>query len=274
MTTAVRCRSKLFPGGIGFVAAVICAVVAGSGTPLNSSAQPAPSVSQKTAPEQGPRFADLPPSQRLVLQPLEKQWAGINTEGKQKWISIAGQFAGLPADERARIQTQMSEWSRLSPAERGQVRMQFQQATKAAPQNRQAQWEVYQALPAEQKRQLASRAASAPNSAPARPSDAVRRTELAAKQSRDTALTKSNIVPNPNLAPQPRWVAPTVVQAQPGATTNLISKRMTPPAHQQTGMPKIAATHGFVDASTLLPRRGAQGAAAGAVAASSPSSRP
>lgn len=270
----MRCLASSFPGGIGFVAAVICLIVVGSAAPLNSSAQPAPSVSQKTAPELGPRFADLPPNQRLVLQPLEKQWPGINLEGKQKWISIAGQFAGLSADERARIQTRMSEWSRLSPAERGQVRMQFQQATKAAPQNRQAQWEAYQALPAEQKRQLASRADSAPSNALARPPDAGRRAEPIAKQAKDAALTKSNIVPNPNLAPQPRWVEPTVVQAQPGATTNLISKRMTPPAHQQTGMPKIAATPGFVDASTLLPRRGAQGAAAGAVAASSPSSRP
>ena len=270
----MRWLSSLSPGGIGFVVALICAATIGAATPTRSAAQPSPSVVQKPAPEQGPRFSDLPPEQRLALKPLEKQWAGINTEGKQKWIRIAGQFAGLSPDERARIQTRMSEWSRLSPAERGQVRMQFQEATKAAPQNRQAQWEAYQALPAEQKRQLASRAASVPSNALARPSDAAQRTDLIAKPAKDAALAKSNIVPNPNLAPQPRWVAPTVIQAQPGATTNLISKRMTPPAHQQTGMPKIAATPGFVDASTLLPRRGAQGAAAGAVPASSPSQRP
>ena len=266
--------SKLSPGGIGFVAAVACFAALGTSTPSGSFAQSAPSVSQKTAPEQGPRFADLPSDQRSVLKPLEKQWPEINNEGKQKWIRIAGQFAGLSPDERGRIQTRMSEWSRLSPSERGQVRMQFQEATKAAPQNRQAQWEAYQALPAEQKRQLASRAASVPNNSLARPSGVAQRSELSAKPGKERALTKSNIVPNPNLAPQPRWVAPTVIQAQPGATTNLISKRMTPPVHQQTGMPKIAATPGFVDASTLLPRRGAQGAAAGAVPASSPSSRP
>jgi hypothetical protein len=32
--------------------------------------------------------------------------------------------------------------------------------------------------------------------------------------------------------------------------------------HQQVGLPKVAATPGFVDAETLLPQRGAQGAAA------------
>ncbi|TXC65911.1 hypothetical protein FSC37_07780 [Piscinibacter aquaticus] len=59
------------------------------------------------------------------------------------------------------------------------------------------------------------------------------------------------------------------MQAAPGATTSLISKRPTPPAHQQPGLPKIAASPGFVDKQTLLPQRGAQGAAA--VPAQSPS---
>jgi len=270
----VRYRSSPSPERVGYVVALICSVAFGAVAPSQSAAQSTSLAAQKAVPEQGPRFSDLPSDQRLALKPLEKQWAGINGEGKQKWIRIAGQFAELSPDERARIQTRMSEWSRLSSAERSQVRMQFQEATKAAPQNRQAQWEAYQALPAEQKRQLASRAASVPTNAGARPSAATQRNEVFGKSAKDAGLTKSNIVPNPNLAPQPRWVAPTVIQAQPGATTNLISKRMTPPAHQQTGMPKIAATPGFVDASTLLPRRGAQGAAAGAPPASSPSSRP
>ena len=150
----MRWLCSLSPEGIGSVVALICAAMVGATTPTRSAAQTAPSVVQKVVPEQGPRFSDLPPEQRLALKPLEKQWAGINAEGKQKWIRIAGQFAGLSPDERTRIQTRMSEWSRLSPAERGQVRMQFQEATKAAPQNRQAQWEAYQALSAEQKRQL------------------------------------------------------------------------------------------------------------------------
>jgi hypothetical protein len=62
-----------------------------------------------------------------------------------------------------------------------------------------------------------------------------------------------------------------VVQAQPGATTTLISKRPTPPAHQQAGIPKIAATPEFVDKRTLLPQRGPQAAATRSAAASAPS---
>jgi len=54
-----------------------------------------------------------------------------------------------------------------------------------------------------------------------------------------------------------------------------MSKRPAPPAHQQTGLPKIAATPEFVDRTTLLPQRGAQGAAAKhAAGASAPVQRP
>src|SRR5204862_3080770 len=81
---------------------------------------------------------------------------------------------------------------------------------------------------------------------------------------------KSNIVPNPAFAAPPKAVGPTVVQAQPGATTTLMSRRPVPPAHQQTGLPKIAATPGFVDKSTLLPQRGPQGAATHSAASSTP----
>jgi hypothetical protein len=56
-------------------------------------------------------------------------------------------------------------------------------------------------------------------------------------------------------------VAPTVVQAKPGATTTLMTTTAEPPAHHRPGQPKIAAKPGQVDRSTLLPRSGPQAAA-------------
>ena len=53
-------------------------------------------------------------------------------------------------------------------------------------------------------------------------------------------------------------------------TASVITKRPVPPAHQQTGLPKIAATPEFVDKATLLPQRGPQGAATRSAAASEP----
>ncbi len=70
-------------------------------------------------------------------------------------------------------------------------------------------------------------------------------------------------------------VSPTVVQARPGATTVLVTRAAPPPNHQQPGLPKIAATEGFVNPATLLPKRGAQGAAVRtAAAASDPAASP
>jgi hypothetical protein len=80
-------------------------------------------------------------------------------------------------------------------------------------------------------------------------------------KSRTESSAKRNLVTAPPTS-SARTVAPTLVQAQPGASTRLLSRPSSPPLHQQTGLPKIAATPGFVDAATLLPQRGAQGAAA------------
>ena len=53
-------------------------------------------------------------------------------------------------------------------------------------------------------------------------------------------------------------VAPTIVQAKPGATTTLMTRQAKPPAHQQPGQPKIAAKPDQVNRQTLLPQRGPQ----------------
>jgi hypothetical protein len=216
--------------------------------------------------EVGPRWKDLTPAQRAALTPLEREWAGIDAPSKQKWIEMSRQFSKMAPDERARVQARMADWAVLTPAERGRARLNFEEAKQLPAQDRQARWKAYQALDPEQRRQLAARAASAP--------EVGRRAALASARAERTGhggpQAKSNIVPNPAFAAPPRQVTPTVLQAQPGATTTFISKRPTPPAHQQTGMPKIAATPGFVDKTTLLPKRGPQGAAARPQAASAP----
>jgi Protein of unknown function (DUF3106) len=221
-------------------------------SPIKSTAATRPT------PEQGPKFSALGADEQAALKPLEKDWPEISVDRKQKWRVLAARFPKMSAEERARVQARMSEWAQMTPEQRGRVRLQFQEAKKSSPQNRQAQWEAYQALPADQKRELATKASSTPAGVAAAPA----------------AQLKSNIVPNPALAAPPRSVAPAVVQAQPGATTNLISKRVSPPAHQQSGQPKIAGSAEFVDAATLLPQKGPQGTATRSAAASAPALRP
>ena len=211
--------------------------------------------------EEGVRWQRLKPAQREALKPLQQEWSRIDAPRKQKWIELADRLPGMPPEERARVQGRMADWARLSPVERGQARLRYQEAQQVPLGDRRSRWEAYQALTPEQKSELAARAAaerSLHGEAPRRAAGAARfdRRPAAAAQ------PKSNIVANPSFAAAPRVVGPTTVQAAPGATTTYITGRPSPPRHEHTGLPKVAATPEFVDRSTLLPQRGPQGAAA------------
>lgn len=196
-------------------------------------------------------WARLNPQQRGVLAPLERDWASVTPAQQQKWLEIANRYGALPPDEKSRVQQRMAEWSKLSAQDRARARLNFQEARQIGREERQQQWDAYRALPAEQRRELADRS---------RPAEiAPKRATRAAVD--DAAGIKSNVVRAP-ATPPARPVGPTVVQRGSGATTNLVSKPTAPPLHQQAGLPKVAATPGFVDSATLLPQRGAQGAAA------------
>lgn len=262
-------RSRNAPSRLRALAAALLALGAAAPQPSLAQAQAGGRTTVAPAAESGPRWQELSASQRQALKPLERDWSGVDAARKQKWLEIANRYPGMPPAEQQRISDRMTAWAKMSPAERGQARLNFQSARQMTPEERQARWQAYQELTPEQRRRLAARAAPAPAPA-ARNGEAARR---AAQTSRDGVQAKSNIVPNPNFAAAPRPVAPTVVQAAPGATTSLISKRPTPPVHQQPGLPKIAATPGFVDKQTLLPQRGAQGAAASPQAPQQPQSR-
>ncbi len=226
--------------------------------PVPGASAARPSIFARS--EDGVRWQSLGAEQRQALQPLEQEWPSIDSQRKQKWLALANRFKTLGPEERARITARMSEWAHLTPAERGQARLRFEESRQLPVPDRTARWEAYQALPADSRQRFAARAASTASG----PTDALHHDSLAAsaaKTARDGREGKVNVVPNAALAQPPRAVGPTLVQAAPGATTTLITRRPAPPAHQQTGMPKIAATPEFVNRSTLLPKRGPQAAA-------------
>jgi len=194
-------------------------------------------------------WSSLSAQQRGVLAPLERDWASITPAQQQKWVEVANRYPSMPPDERSRVQQRMGEWSRLSTNERARARLNFQESRQLSREERQQQWEAYRALPPDQRRALAERA----QQAKPQPRAASRRDAAAPTE-------KSSVVRSP-ASPLPQPVGPTVVQRGSGATTSLVSKPTRPPLHQQAGLPKVAATPGFVDSETLLPKRGAQGAA-------------
>lgn len=242
----VVCRGALGAFTVLFTALVSASALAQ--TPRLAASSPALTARA----EAGVRWRELSPPQREALAPLEREWPTIDASRKQKWITLAGRFPSLGVDERARITARMSDWARLTPAERGQARIRFEEVRQVPAPDRNARWEAYQALPADAKQQFAARAASAAGSTPA---------ARISRPARDAREAKVNVVPSAAQAQPPKQVAPTLVQAGPGATTTLITRRPAPPVHQQTGMPKIAATPEFVNRSTLLPRSGPQAAA-------------
>jgi hypothetical protein len=216
----------------------------------------------RAAPEAPPSWAALGPAQQQALAPLQQQWAGIDADRKKKWLQVADRYARLSAAERERLHERMADWARMSPEQRARARLQFQENRRLPPEERQARWEAYQALSEDERRTLAARREPAEH--PAAPAPAA------------GSGSKRNIV-QPVATPPRKVVSPTVVQARPGATTSPVTQRAAPPAHHQAGLPKVAATPGFVDRATLLPKRGPQGAAVEsrpAPSASSPDTAP
>jgi hypothetical protein len=241
-----------------WLAALLIACVAGS---VLAQSQPAP-IKRAAEPPVGPSWQALSAQQRSALAPLQNDWASIDGPRKAKWLELANRYPRMAPDEQRRMHDRMGEWARLSPQDRARARLTFQEAKQLPNQERQERWQAYQALPENQRRALAKQA-TAPRSSDASDKPPPER------------AAKRNMVTNPSLSGKGvRPVAPTVVQAAPGATTTLVNRQPTPPAHQQAGMPKIAATPGFVDRNTLLPQRGPQGAGVRGGSAPAPTNKP
>ena len=217
---------------------------------------------QPAAPVSGPAWAALSPVQQQALATLQPTWDSIDAPHKRKWIEVAGRFPRMPADERARVQERMAAWAAMKPAERAQARVQFQETRGIGPEERQTRWQAYQALPEDERKRLAM-AAKQPAVKPA----------PAATPAPNASDPKRNVVAAAP-SPAPRAVAPTTLQAKPGASTTTIATTAKPPLHHQPGLPKIAATPAFVDPTTLLPRRGPQAAAMRTAASADPTRQP
>jgi len=232
----------------------------------------------------GSHWTALPPSQRQALAPLQAQWGQLEETSRQKWIKVASRFDSLTPQERQRLQDRMKQWAALPPSERGEARLRFQQTRQLPADERQQKWAAYQALSNEDRQDLSKQAQR--RAKPVILADSMVGPREAgqvfgAKRAGATPASsaKSNVVPSgvggPNgQSVQPMVVAPTLVKAGSGATTNLVTRQPAPPEHQQGGQPKITASKGYVDPVTLLPRKGAQSAAMASLPASGTVTQP
>lgn len=123
-----------------------------------------------TAPSAGPvlltpAWTELTPQQQESLKPLAATWDTLADGHKRKWLALAPSFQRLSQPEQAKMHARMAEWAALKPKEREQARLNFAETKKIAPADRAANWEAYQALTAEEKKELAQKARKKPPSA-------------------------------------------------------------------------------------------------------------
>ncbi len=207
----------------------------------------------------------LPLRQRVALQPLSEHWASMDDARREKWLAVADRYWSLSPTEQKRSQARMSQWAHLPSRERGEARLRYQQFQQLSPSERKAKWDAYQALPEDEKRRLARMAQrqAKPVILPdnvAGPREAQQAFGGKRALMAPNTANKRSALPN-TPGPAPEAVAPTLIKAGAGATTHLVNQRLQAPKFQHMGQPRVAATKNLVDPVTLLPKKGAQGAA-------------
>ena len=227
--------------------AAVPSVGAAPGTSASSSAAASAPTRVKTAAQADVSWPALSAHQRTALAPLEREWPNIDSPRKAKWLQVAARFPTMPAADQQRVQERMAEWARMTPAERGRARLSFQASKQFSPEQKQARWEAYQALPDDERRALASRDKPANSQAVSAKNGEIVKSAAPAKSGASATAAKP--------------LVSTVLQAKPGATTTLMTTRAAPASAVAGGRPKIVADPGQVNRSTLLPQSGPQAAA-------------
>ncbi|MBC7454747.1 MAG: DUF3106 domain-containing protein [Massilia sp.] len=122
--------------------------------------KPAPAkIAQKTLDK--PLWSNLTRAQQTALAPIADEWDQADGVRKQKWLDIANRFASMKPDEQARVHARMRDLFKMTPEERRVVRENYTRAKKIDPSQKSEEWEKYQQLPDEKKKQLAEEAANA-----------------------------------------------------------------------------------------------------------------
>lgn len=134
---------------------VLGAALAGAGTAAQAR-QGTPAV----AAVDKPSWKELSRPQQIALEPLQKEWDGMEGLRKQKWLDIANRFGAMKPDEQQRLHERMRAWVKMTPEERRVVRENYTMTQNLDKSAKSVQWEQYQQLPEEEKRRLAAEAAA------------------------------------------------------------------------------------------------------------------
>lgn len=109
-----------------------------------------------------PTWKELTPEQQQALKPLAAHWDPLNADRKRKWLEVSKNYPALSTVEQAKLHSRMREWALLGQQQRNQARLNFAQTQNLTAEEKAAQWQAYQALSPEEKRQLAAKAPAKP----------------------------------------------------------------------------------------------------------------
>ena len=115
----------------------------------NVSAQNANTASVNAMATQAPQdtgWQALKPQQKKALAPLAPHWSQISVAQKNKWLAMSNNFDNLSPKEQATLHERMADWAALSPQQRAQARLIFNETKSLAADEKKTQWEAYQAL--------------------------------------------------------------------------------------------------------------------------------
>ena len=182
---AHSCQANPNPGGRR-LAAIRRLILAAGGVLLafsvTSFAQPAKPVANASAAIKPPAvvipakpvvskpvWAELTVQQQTALRPLSPGWDTINEAQKRKWLEISKGYPSLTPEGQSIMHSRMTEWVGLSAQQRAQARLNFAKtkelSNELTPEEKQAKWQTYQTLSAEEKQKLAARATPKPTGA-------------------------------------------------------------------------------------------------------------
>jgi hypothetical protein len=197
----------------GFLAIAFSLILMGLGS---VSAQNANTVSGKPAAAQVPQdtgWQALKPQQKKALAPLAPHWSQISVAQKSKWLAMSNNFDNLSPKEQATLHERMADWAALSPQQRAQARLIFNETKSLAADEKKTQWEAYQALSPEEKKKLAAMqttgiqgAATASQAAP--PNKVIRMpskstpAETPGKSTPSIVIDKKTLLPTPVVIPE------------------------------------------------------------------------
>ena len=183
--TAQPCQANLKPGSrrlaatmrLIFAAGSLWLCVSGSSFAQPAKPMPSPTVAIKspavvTAAKpvvSKPVWAELTVQQQTALRPLSPGWDTINEAQKRKWLEISKGYPSLTPEGQSILHSRMTGWVGLSAQQRAQARLNFAETKELSnaltPEEKQAKWQSYQTLSAEEKQKLAAKATPKPTGA-------------------------------------------------------------------------------------------------------------